>query len=129
VAPSAGTAENPPLVPTPVLPSPGTARLAEQQALLDRARTALRRGDGAGALAIVTKHEELHPVSALAEERDATGILALVMVGRADDAWLRAEAFAKRYPTSIFLPSIQRSLRPQEAAPSQPKASKPLRRN
>jgi hypothetical protein len=125
-ASSAGTTQNPEpvLVPAPVLPSSGSARLAEQQALLDQARASLRRGDGAGALAIVTGHERLHPVTALAEERDAIEILALVMVGRADDAWLRAEAFAKRHPTSLFLPSIQRSLRPPGATPGAPKPRK-----
>jgi hypothetical protein len=125
-APSADTAQNPEpaLVPAPDLPRSGGARLAEQQALLDQARAALRRGDGAGALAIVTGHERLHPVTEFAEERDAIGILALVMVGRADDAWVRAEAFARRHPTSLFLPSIQRSLRPRDATTRKPEAAK-----
>ena len=125
-APSAGTAQDPEpaLAPAPDLPRSGDARLAEQQALLDQARAALTRGDGAGALAIVTGHERLHPVTAFAEERDAIGIMALAMVGRADDAWVRAEAFAKRHPTSLFLPSIQRSLRPRDATPRKPEAPK-----
>jgi hypothetical protein len=124
--PSAPTAQDPEpaLVPAPDLPSSRGARLAEQQALLDQARASLQRGDGAGALAIVTGHERLHPVTAFAEERDAIGILALVMVGRADDAWMRAEAFAKRHPTSLFLPSIQRSLRPPDITPGKPKPPK-----
>jgi hypothetical protein len=118
VEPVARTAQNPEpaLVPAPDLPS-SRPRLAEQQALLDQARAALRRGDGAGALAIVTGHERLHPVTTFAEERDAIGILALVMVGRADDAWPRAEAFARRHPTSLFLPAIQRSLQPPGGKP------------
>jgi hypothetical protein len=109
------------LAPAPDLPaSPAAARLAEQQALLDQARTSLRRGDGAGALAIVAGHESLYPVTEFAEERGAIRILSLVMTGRNDEARSHAERFERRFPTSLFLPSIRRSLGDDPVRPSEP---------
>ncbi|HEX6767169.1 MAG TPA: hypothetical protein VF103_16845, partial [Polyangiaceae bacterium] len=103
----------PALAPAPDLPSNAESpRLSEQQALLDQARTSLRRGDGGGALAIATEHARRYPVTEFAEERGAIEILALVMLGRSDEARSRVERFEQRYPTSLFLPSIRGSLEP-----------------
>ncbi|HEX6278185.1 MAG TPA: hypothetical protein VFZ53_34305 [Polyangiaceae bacterium] len=115
---SAGTGPPAPsarLAPAPDLPA--SARLAEQQAMLDQARGSLRRGDGAGALAIVSGHEALYPSTEFAEERRAIRILSLVMLGRNEEARRHAERFELQYPKSLFLPSIRRSLG-GEAEPS-----------
>jgi hypothetical protein len=108
-----GNPHVPALAPAPDLPSAAESpRLSEQQALLDQARTSLRRGDGGSALAIATEHARRYPVTEFAEERGAIEILALVMLGRADEARSRVERFEQRYPTSLFLPSIRGSLEP-----------------
>jgi hypothetical protein len=114
--PSAGAK----LSPAPDLPAARSARLAEQQTLLDQARASLRRGDGAGALAIVSGHESLYPVTEFAEERGAIRILSLVMTGAHDEAARSAERFAKRYPTSLFLPSIHSALGRDAVRPNGP---------
>ena len=104
------------LAAAPDLPSEASpARLAEQQVLLDQARAALRRGDGAGALAVGLEHEKRYPVTKFAEEREAIEILARVMLGRLDEARAQSARFATRFPTSLFLPSIQSSLAPHDA--------------
>jgi hypothetical protein len=92
---------------------PSSARgssLAEQQGLLDQARASLRRGDGANALAVVTRHESLYPLTEFAEERGAIRILALVMTGQDEPARALAESFERRFPNSLFLPSLRRAL-------------------
>ena len=121
-APAAKRAEPAELAPAPELPlDAATARLAEQQTLLDQARVSLRRGDGAGTLAILAGHESLYPVTEFAEERAAIRILALVMSGRSDAARDSAERFRTRFPTSLFLPAIEKSLAPM-APDSEPAA-------
>jgi hypothetical protein len=42
----------------------------------------------------------------LAEERDAMWIEALAQAGRPTEARVRAEAFRKKYPSSLFLPTV-----------------------
>ena len=110
------------LSPAPDLPAVRSARLSEQQTLLDQARASLRRGDGAGALAIVAGHESLYPVSEFAEERGAIRILSLVMTGAHDRAVRFAERFAKSYPQSLFLPSIRNALGDDSGRPNEPRA-------
>ena len=111
----------PTLSPAPDLPeNVGTARLSEQQALLDQARSSLRRGDGAAALAIAGEHERRYPATDFAEEREAIEILALVMLGRSDEARSRGERFERRFPASLFLPSIRGSLEPSDVRSDPP---------
>ena len=85
--------------------SPGAALEAER-AMLDVARTALGRGDGAHALTACDDHARRFPRGVLAEEREAIAVQALLLAHRSDDAQARAERFQKSYPRSIFLPAV-----------------------
>ena len=97
--------------PSPELPRSVTLEkarsLAEQQALLDDARGALRRGDGAAALAALRSHIARFPETAFDEERQAVAIKALVLVGQLDAARQREAAFERRVPASLLTPSLR----------------------
>ncbi|HWA72978.1 MAG TPA: outer membrane protein assembly factor BamD [Polyangiaceae bacterium] len=90
--------------------APLTGSLTEQQALLDRARSALSHGDGGQALAALAEHARAHPTSELAEERDALTIKSLIRASDYAKARELAAAFIARYPHSLFLPSIRAAL-------------------
>jgi hypothetical protein len=84
--------------------------LAAERRLLDEARQALSRGDGAEALRVVAVHRRRFPRGQLVEERQALQILGLVRAGRnteARDAGLR---FGERYPGSIMLAVVKDAL-------------------
>jgi hypothetical protein len=80
--------------------------LAAERAALDVARTALGRGDGANALTACDEHARRFPRGALAEEREAIAVQALVLEQRTADARARAERFRKTHPRSILLPAV-----------------------
>lgn len=84
--------------------------LAAERALLDPARTALGRGDGASALAAAAKHEVAFRGGALAEEREAIAVQALVQVKRKEEARARGERFLVRYPGSVLAPAVKAAL-------------------
>lgn len=83
---------------------------------LESARTALAAGDAAQALTLVEDHARRAPGSALREEGRALEVLALVALGRRDEAQAAAAAFAARHPQSLFLPRVQRAV----SSPSAP---------
>jgi hypothetical protein len=85
-------------------------QLAEERALLDVARSALEREDGASALAATEKHERTFANGILVQEREAMAIRALVMLGRAGEARARADRFRKRFPDSVLLPTIESTI-------------------
>ena len=87
--------------------------LGAEQALLDPARAALARGDGAAALARLDVHEHRYPAGALSQEREAMTIRALVLTGRRDGALARAASFRARYPDSLLWPMIDATLNPR----------------
>jgi hypothetical protein len=82
-------------------------RLAAESAVLDIARAAVAAGDGERALQAVDRHAAAFPRGLLTEEREALGIRALSIAGRAVDARARATRFRARYPESLFLPGIE----------------------
>jgi hypothetical protein len=84
--------------------------LAAEQALLDPARAELARGDGSGALARLELHERRFPGGALAQEREAMTIRALVLTGDRERARSRASTFRARYPDSLLWPMIEATL-------------------
>lgn len=84
--------------------------LAKEQVLLDTARAALARGRADDALAAVASHATQFPQGRLAEDREAVAVQALAAAGRLDEARARAQRFRARYPRSIYLPAIERSL-------------------
>jgi hypothetical protein len=91
------------------------AALARERSILDVARTALGRNDGPHAFEAVERHGREFPRGQMSEEREAIGVLALVKLGRKDDAAARGARFRKRYPSSVLLPVIDAALPPADA--------------
>ncbi len=116
--PSAATASarvTPPLTPSSgdSGPDPRDGDLARERSLVDRARSALARGDAAGALASADEHRKAFPRGQLAEEREVVAIQALAAAGRSEEAGTRAGTFRKAYPSSLLLPIVDAALRPR----------------
>lgn len=90
--------------------------LADERALLEKARTALAAGDADGALAAVSRHARLYPSGQLAEERDSLRVRAAASRGDDADVQTLGAEFTRRYPQSLFLPSVREAIaasRPQ----------------
>lgn len=103
VAPSIAAARDD----SPATPSPSSGGLAAERALLDVARSALARGEAGEALTAADRHSREYPDGAMAEEREAIAVKALVAVGRRDEARNRANALEKRYPNSLMLRAVK----------------------
>ena len=84
--------------------------LQGERLLLDEARAALGRADGAAALRATTTHAQRYPQGLLAEEREAIAIQALLLVPRYDDARQREAAFEHQYPHSMLLQAVRASV-------------------
>jgi len=85
--------------------------LADEAALLDRARTALQRGDARAALATCDAHAKNFTHGALREERERIAIEALLALGRHGDAEARAQRFDRAFPNSVQSERIHALLR------------------
>jgi hypothetical protein len=88
----------------------GMASLAEQQALLDVARSAFAQSDYAATLTALARHFQRYPKSVLGEEREALEIKTLAAAGRIAEAKARAARFKAQFPQSLLLPSVQDSI-------------------
>jgi hypothetical protein len=97
-----------------IAPKPIADTLAAEQALLERARGALKIEDPATALALLREHGESFPRGRLVEEREALRVLALYKAESVDAAGA-AQRFRARFPRSIFLPAIDNASRVVEA--------------
>ncbi len=97
---------------TPAVRSSATLdhSLEGERVLLDAARAALGRGDGAAALGATAAHEQRYPHGLLAEEREAIAIEALLLVPRYDDARQREALFEQRFPHSMLLQAVRASI-------------------
>jgi hypothetical protein len=84
----------------------GARGLAAERAILDVARAALARGEGAPAIEAVRRHEREFPDGVLVEEREAIAVRALVAQGRRDEARARAAEFRRRFPNSVSLHAV-----------------------
>lgn len=98
-APSLPSADDtPPKKPTagvkPVSPDP----LHDEVRCLDEARAKLARGDAAGALVSLDKHDREFPRGLLGAEADMLRVEALVKAGRGDEARARGERLLAREP-------------------------------
>jgi hypothetical protein len=100
-----------PAVPAPIPRGAIDNDLAEQRWLLERARTALSRGDGAAALDSLDEHQRRYPEGQLTEEREVLEIQASLTLGHASEARLRATEFERRHPGSLLLPAVEGVLR------------------
>lgn len=87
------------------------SRLQEEQTLIDVARAALQLGNTQIALDTVVRHQRKFPRGELTEERESVRILALIRLGRIEDAHRLAERFAVAYPRSMFNGVISRALK------------------
>jgi pyruvate/2-oxoglutarate dehydrogenase complex dihydrolipoamide acyltransferase (E2) component len=76
--------------------------LAAERALIEQARTALAREQGAAALAVLERHARDFPEGELAEERESLQVQALVGLERFEQARKLAAHFHRRFPRSIF---------------------------
>jgi hypothetical protein len=76
--------------------------LAAENAILERARVALGRGEGGLALVAIDAHRRDFPRGRLAEEREALRVQALAGSGRTAEAKATAVAFHKDFPDSLF---------------------------
>jgi hypothetical protein len=92
-------------------PSSKKAQLAAERLLLDEARAALVQGDPGRALARIETHRRTFANPILAEERDAMEVEALVKAGRTSEAKAKADAFRRRMPNSLFLPTVDSAVR------------------
>ena len=91
----------PPAPPAPAISQPAAiASLAPETALLESARTALGRGDAAGALALLERHEREFPTGALLEERLAAKVFTLCSLGRREDAARAASRLLRISPST-----------------------------
>jgi hypothetical protein len=106
-APTNGSASPPGTMPAPSTAAAPRSDLAAERQLLDVARHALERQDGAAALTAVTDHERRFPSGILVQEREAMAVRALVIVGRTSEARSRATRFRARFPNSLLLPAVE----------------------
>ncbi|WP_394834445.1 hypothetical protein LVJ94_48905 [Pendulispora rubella] len=80
--------------------------LARERQLIDKARSALVRGDAPAALFAVEEHANAFPRGQLAEMREAVAVQALAKAGRDDLARARAKRFHQTFPASVFGPVV-----------------------
>lgn len=96
---------------SPSLSASRDVDLATERSLLERARSALARGDATAALLATAQHEREFPDGKLVEEREVLAVEALVKAGRTSEAAERGARFRKAYPRSLLLPTLDRALR------------------
>ncbi len=95
--------------PRPAANSPAD-RLAEERALLDGARRALVHRDAAGALQTIRLHERLFQPGQLVQERESMRVQALVLSRDFGGARSAGDRFRRRFPHSVLLAVVDKSL-------------------
>jgi len=75
--------------------------LADEAALIDRSRLALRDGDAGAALRALAEHARRHPTGMLAEEREVQRVRAYCALGDEASAAQVAARFVREHPTSL----------------------------
>jgi hypothetical protein len=117
-APVSAPVAPPVLEPTPAPPAPSPVHvkatpprpeprerdrsLAAERGLIEQARTALAREQGATALAALERHARDFPQGALEEERESLRVQALVGLQQFAEARKIGARFHRRFPRSIF---------------------------
>ncbi len=82
------------------------ADLAVERTLIERARSAMIRGNHQDALAATREHAQRFPSGRFAEERDFITLRALAASGDKARARAAADAFRKHHPQSLLLPGV-----------------------
>jgi hypothetical protein len=85
--------------------------LAAERALVEQARTALAREQGAAALAALERHARDFPQGELEEERESLRVQALAGLGQFDQARKTGARFHRRFPRSIFGAVVDEALK------------------
>lgn len=80
--------------------------LAHERQIIEKARSALTRGDAEGAIAATDEHAAAFPKGQLGEAREAIAVQALARAGRGADARRRAERFHRDFPGSMYGPVV-----------------------
>ncbi len=93
-------------------PRAGDERYALELKVLQPARAAVARDDFSSALAAIAEHERRFPDGQLAEEREALRVQALLGLQRTEEASRAAAAFGERFPGSVLLSRMRKSLHP-----------------
>lgn len=127
IEPTALPLASPEAVPTAAVPAPevpvtaaraarseakptASAALAEEISSLDAARSALSRGDGAGALGLLDAYGREHPRGRLQLEAEVLRIDALAKSGRTAEAKEHARLFLQRHPNSVLATRVRATL-------------------
>jgi len=105
-----GVAPTQPVQVAPAIASAQSPGLAEQLALLETARNAIAQKNAAAALRALESHAAQFPNSALAEEREALKIRALVLANRVTEASHHLSQFETQFPNSLLLPALKRTV-------------------
>ena len=84
--------------------------VAAERTLIDVIRAAVARGKNKDALAAIARHQKEYPDGSLREEREGLRIIALARSGKKELAEAKAKAFRKRYPKSLLMPAVNKSL-------------------
>ena len=113
-APARRTTKRARVTRTPRSPTANTSVV--ERNLLERARTALSRGQAAAALRALRQHRKQYPGGTLAEERAALMVVALADLGKGARARAAARKFKKRYPHSLLLFLVDNALKRAPAA-------------
>jgi outer membrane protein assembly factor BamD (BamD/ComL family) len=97
--------------PRPTASAPEPQGLERELLLLEQARTRLSEGHAQATLDLLRAHRGQYPGSALAQEREALAVKALVAAGRAQEARQLADAFVQRFPGSVLRSSVENAVR------------------
>ena len=84
--------------------------LSRELASIDAARSALARGDAAGAIARLDRYARAYPRGRLDLEAEVLRIDALAESGRTEQAHARAREFLKRHPNSVLAAHVRTRL-------------------
>jgi hypothetical protein len=84
--------------------------LEAERIVLQEARAHVAAGHGRAALDAIDRHARQFSDGALAEEREALAVKALLLLAETDAARTRAARFRQRHPRSIYLPAVEQAL-------------------
>lgn len=84
--------------------------LAGERGLIEMARSAIARGQNERGMEALQQHLRRFPYGRLAEERESLWIQALINIGQASEARLRAQRFRSQFPHSLLLPMVDSAL-------------------
>ncbi len=82
------------------------SELAEERAMIDRARRDISKGNSSSALSTLSEHARTFPRGRMGEEREALTVIALAKGGQLDAARTKARRFKATFPKSVLLPAV-----------------------